>query len=243
MKIWNYLLLAISVLIASCSKESDGLYEEKLVSITDFDDGTMDTWIVGFAQYPVGLEDSFRLSNRLGNFTTSNSGSGGLILRGKSCNRELFMFVKGEIGGFDPDTFYDVIIDVELYTSLLETYDGDLHNKLLGSFLKVAAMANEPQISNIPDSEDAELLVAEMDIDIGLEYESSQDVVNLGKLVYSETGFEPIVLRGFNADNPIRVKTNSDGKLWLMVGIDTNVSVYQDVYINFIGGSYGKIGS
>ena len=120
-KFWIYFLLVVIGINISCSNEEDMLNENELVSLTDFDDGSMDNWMVDFAQYPVGLEDSFGLSHRIGDIYTPNFGSKCLILSGKSLNRDLFMFVKGEIGGFDPDTFYDVIIDVEICSILLES--------------------------------------------------------------------------------------------------------------------------
>jgi len=69
-------------------------------------------------------------------------------------------------------------------------------------------------------------------------------VRNLGKLVYSESdSSNPVVMRGYNSENPLTVKTSSEGKLWLLVGIDVNVPVYQDISINFIGGTYVRSGS
>ncbi|MFC2123881.1 hypothetical protein ACFLU5_03635 [Bacteroidota bacterium] len=243
-KVWMYLIITLSGLAVSCSVEVNAPYEDDLVSLSNFDDATVDDWIVGFAQYPAGLEDSFKLSYRIGDFVTFNSESKSLILRGKNLNNDLFMFVKGEISGFEPDTYYDVIVDVELSSILLETYEEiDQGSELSGSYLKVGAMTKEPKVDIMPAFENSTLLVAELDINIGIEYEGSLNIVNLGKLVYSEVGSEPVVLRGFNSDDPIRTKTNSEGKLWLLIGIDSNHPVYQDVYINFIGGRYRKVAS
>ena len=239
-KIIFFSLIVVIGVLVNCTDENDS-YPLEFVSFSNFEDSTFNNWIIGFAQYPEGLEDSFRLSYRIGAYNLGNTAQKALIIRGKNWNKDLFMYTKGKIGGFLPDTYYDVVIVVELYALLLETYSGDLNLEFFGSFLKVGAFTDEPVSDKIPDPENPGQSIVALSIDIGAAQENGYNIQNLGKLFYSEMYDAPTVLRGDNSEDMIRVKTNEAGEIWLIVGIDSNVEVYQDVLINFIGAHYYEI--
>lgn len=232
-----FTMIVLTGALVNCAEENDS-YPRELVSFSNFEDSTFNNWMIGFAQYPEGLEDSFRLSYRIGAFNLGNTAQKALIIRGKNWNKDLFMYTKGKIGGFLPETYYDVVIIVELYALLLETYSGDLDSEFLGSFIKVGAFTDEPVSDKSPHSENPGQSIVTLNIDIGSANENGYNIQNLGKLFYSEMYNAPTGLRGDNSEDMIRVKTNEAGEIWLIVGIHSNVEVYQDVLINFIGARY-----
>lgn len=227
-------LLLIPVIFSGCLGEDEDS-NELLVEYSIFDEDE-EGWIAEFSGFPKEMEDSMKLgfvhssvyvSESIGNVTAIKQ-------RGYAANSDLFMFVKQQVSGLLPNARYLVTIDVELNSQLLEEYGGSLSDETKGSFLKVGAFKAEPTVVEAEDALDATMTMIATDFDKGDSNTDGEDMVLLGKVEYTHPGKTPIILNGNNLDKPIYAVSDDEGKLWVSVGVDTNIPVYQEVAYTYI---------
>ena len=139
------------------------------------------------------------------------------------------MYIKQQVSGLKANARYLVRIEVELNSQLLEKYYGNLDDENHGSFLKVGAFKSEPSTIEVPDALNADVAIVSPDFDKGDNNKGGDDMVMLGRLEYTDIGAPPIMLNGNNKDQPVYAVTNEEGKLWIAVGVDTNIPVYQEI--------------
>jgi hypothetical protein len=234
-------MVLISLFLSGCSLDSGdptspgGL----LIERSFFDEGD-EGWIAEFADYPEGLEDSMKLAYRPSPlFVSSSIGSVSAFKQsGYATNSDLFMFLKQQISGLQPNSRYTIIIEVELNSQLLEEYAGDLDNFEYGSFLKVGAFKTEPKTTIEQDEDNPDVSLVKTDFDKGEDDQGGQDMTMIGRLQYTGVDEKPIMLNGSNSDFPVYAATDAEGKLWIAVGIDTNVPVYQEVSYTYINATF-----
>ena len=113
-------------------------------------------------------------------------------------------------------------------------YQGDLDNKDLGSFLKVGAFKTEPDTVEIPDAINQDFSNVAVDFDKGENSSGGIDMTFIGRLEYTQPGETTIMLNGNNVNFPIYTATDNEGKLWIAVGVDTNIPVYQEISYTYV---------
>lgn len=230
----------ISLILSGCGLDSaDAPSPGLLVERSFFDEGD-EGWIAEFADYPEGLEDSMKLESKPSPlFISSAIGNvSALKQRGYATNSDLFMFVKQQISGLQPNSRYTIVIDVELNSQLLEEYTGNLESYEYGSFLKVGAFKAEPKTTLEPKQGNPEISIVKTDFDKGEDEQGGQDMAMIGRLEYTGIGEKPIMLNGSNSDFPAYAATDAEGKLWIAVGIDTTVPVYQEISYTYINATF-----
>ncbi len=235
------IVVLFSLFLSGCGLDSDdpaapgGL----LVERSFFDEGD-EGWIAEFADYPEGLEDSMKLEYRPSPlFISASIGNVSAFKQsGYATNSDLFMFVKQQISGLQPNSRYTILIEVELNSQLKEEYTGDLDKFEFGSFLKVGAFKMEPKTIVEQDENNPDVSVVITDFDKGEDEQGGQDMTMIGRLEYTGIGEKPIMLNGSNSDFPIYAATDAEGKLWIAVGIDTNIPVYQEVSYTYINATF-----
>lgn len=235
-------LVVLSIVLLGCSMESDNISPPSggtLVEYSFFDEGD-EGWIAEFADYPEGLEDSMKLEFKPSPLFVSESIGNVSALKqsGHATNSDLFMFVKQQISGLQPNSRYTVNITVELNSQLKEEYTGDLDNAAYGSFLKVGALKTEPITTIAQDEVNADVSMVETDFDKGENDKGGADMTMIGRLEYTNIGASPIILNGSNGDFPIYAATDAEGKLWIAVGVDTNIPVYQEISYTYINAEF-----
>lgn len=230
----SMLLLAMSICFSGCL-DNDMSPNELLVEYSFFEEGD-EGWIGEFAGFPAYMEDSMKLEFKHESFHVSESVGSVSALKqsGYAVNSNLFMYVKQQVSGLRPSARYLVKIQAELNSQLLEAYSGTLDDEYQGSFLKVGAFNTEPVTMETPDSYNAELSIVAADFDKGDSNRGGIDMVLIGRLEYTDVGAAPIMLNGSNADYPIYAATDQEGKLWIAVGVDTNIPVYQEIAYTYI---------
>jgi len=233
LRIGNVLVL-ISMVLFGCMIDSEAP-NEILVEYSVFDEGE-EGWIAEFADYPVGLEDSMMLTfNHSPIYVSESIGNVSAVKQsGYAINSDLFMFIKQQISGLVPNSRYTVRIQVELNSQLKEKYDGNMDNEDYGSFLKVGAFKSEPLTKEIQDSSNADVSLVAVDFDKGENNQGGIDMTLIGRLEYTNIGAAPIMLNGSNEDYPLYTVTDDKGKLWIAVGVDTNIAVHQEISYTYI---------
>lgn len=235
------ILVLFSIVLFGCSLDSPGPSGDGLLVERSFFDEGDEGWTAEFADYPEGLEDSMKLEFRPSALFISDAiGSVSAIKQsGYATNSDLFMFVKQQISGLQPNSRYTVKIEVELNSQLKEEYKGDLSNDAYGSFLKVGAFKTEPATTLVQDENIADVSIVRTNFDKGeSDDKGGLDMTMIGRLEYTNLGASPILLNGSNTDFPIYTATDSEGKLWIAVGVDTNIPVYQEVSYTYINAEF-----
>jgi hypothetical protein len=231
----------IPLFLSGCSLESEDPASQGgwLMERSFFDEGD-EGWIAEFADYPEGLEDSMKLESKSSPLFISESIGNVSALKqsGYATNSDLFMFVKQQISGLQPNSRYSIKIEVELNSQLMEEYSGDLDNLDYGSFLKVGAFKTEPKTILEQDEDNSDVSLVKTDFDKGEDDQGGQDMTMIGRLAYTGIGEKPVMLNGSNSDFPIYVATDAEGKLWIAVGIDTNIPVYQEISYTYINATF-----
>lgn len=227
-------LIGISTFFTGCLSEMETSGEIlREVSLFDTDN---EGWVGEFSGFPVGMEDSMKLeylhepvyvSESVGSVTAIKQ-------KGYAANSNLFMYVKQQVSGLRPNSRYLVTFELEQITHLLEDYGGNLNSKDQGSFLKVGAFKTEPSTTSEPDALNEDISIIATDFDKGDITQDGEDMVLIGKVEYSIPGELPVIINGNNLDKPIYAVTDDEGKLWVAVGVDTNIPVYLSVSYTFI---------
>jgi len=234
-------LVLISLFFSGCGVDSgDPISPGGLLIERSFFDEGDEGWIAEFADYPEGLEDSMKLEFRPSPLFISQSIGNVSAFKqsGYATNSDLFMFVKQQISGLQPNSRYTIKIEIELNSQLKEEYTGDLDNIEYGSFLKVGAFKSEPNTTIEQDEDNLDISLVKTDFDKGEDDQGGQDMTMIGRLEYTGIDEKPVMLNGSNSDFPIYVATDAEGKLWIAVGIDTNIPVYQEVSYTYINATF-----
>jgi hypothetical protein len=228
------LLVVISLILFGCLGKSEAP-NEWLIEYSSFDEGP-EGWIAEFAGYPASMEDSMRLSFKYESIYISKSIGNVSAFKqsGYAANSDLFMYIKQRVSGLRPNARYLVSIQVELNSQLLEKYNGDLNNEDYGSFLKVGALNSEPLTMETLNVNNTDIAMVTADFDKGENSKGGIDMTLIGRIEYTDVGASPIMLNGSNADYPIYAATDDYGKLWIAVGVDTNIPVYQEIAYTYI---------
>jgi hypothetical protein len=207
-----------------------------LVSTTVFAEDA-EGWEAQFAEYEPGLEDSLQLSfthdkimatETIGEVTA-------VVQSGYATNSDLFMYIKRQISGFQPSTSYQVVYTLELLAQLNEDFNGDLSDINNGSFLKASVYTEEPDTLIVDDIENPGKKTVITNFEKGEGRTTGPNMAFIGKLEYSDINETPQVLIGSSKQDDIIGTTDSEGKMWMMIGVDTNLPIYQSIYYSFIG--------
>jgi len=228
------LMLLVSIFLYGCI----GFDEDSVELLYEYSPFDVDTegWIAAFADYPVGLEDSMKLAYGHGSIYVSESIGNVSAFKqsGYATNSDLFMYIKQQVSGLVPNSRYKVTIEVELNSQLLLDYQGSLDSKDLGSFLKLGAFKTEPDTLEVFDAANQEFSTVAVDFDKGENSSGGIDMTFIGRIEYTKLGESPIMLNGNNLDSPIYTASDSEGKLWIAVGVDTNIPVYQEISYTYV---------
>jgi len=194
--------------------------------VYDFNEGQLG-WDADFADYPTGPDDS--LNYEL-NFCyidlPSNLGSRkGIMMSGKNYSDDLFMFMKKKIGGLSPETYYNIVFEVELASNAPTQSVGAGGAPGESVYLKAGACAIEPR--KVIDGENYVL-----NVDKGNQEDGGSDLATLGHIgvAPNTTQYTLITRSNEMAPTPFIARTNQNGELWLIVGTDSGFEGTTTVY-------------
>jgi hypothetical protein len=230
------LILGSLLSLSGCLNNGDESANPVLVSTTDFAEDA-EGWEAQFSEYEPGLEDSLKLSFEHDTFMADESIGEvtAVVQSGYATNSDLFMYVKRQISGFKPNTDYKVIFTLQLIAQLNEDFSGDLSDDNNGSFLKVAAYTVEPDTMIVDDVDNPGKKTVITNFDKGNNRTTGPNMSLIGKLEYSYIDEIPTILIGSSKGDELLGTTDSEGKMWMMVGVDTNEPIYQSIFYSFIG--------
>jgi len=126
----------------------------------------------------------------------------------------MFMYLRKKVSGLVPNRNYVVSYDINLGTSYGNSGIGAGGSQGTSGYLKAGASPIEP----VPTLVNGFYTV---NIDKGIQSESGKEMVVLGNVANGlDTDKYALVSRS-NRDNPVPVKANANGEIWLCVGTDS----------------------
>ncbi|WKN42063.1 hypothetical protein [Tunicatimonas pelagia] len=183
-------------------------------------------WEGGFAEYPPGEEDFFELSFSHADLPdTLNTEEKGLRLSGTNRSDDLFMFIKRQITGLEPDSLYGVRIDIQLASNAPENSFGIGGSPGGSVYLKAGATTEEPLV--LEDNQ--------INIDKGNQAQGGENMMVLGTIGTEREDFEYELISRDNWDQKIiEVRADAEGACWLIVGTDSGFEGTTTLYYNRI---------
>lgn len=170
----------------------------------------------GFSDFPAGKDDSTLYELRFA-YTQEPEGNFAIMISGNNHSDDLFMFLKKRLSGLKPSTDYTITYNVEFYSNARANVSGIAPGE--GVYLKVGATDLEPK--SVIDK--GKFI---MNIDKGNEDKDGADMVNIGDVSVPDDTNGYIKTYRSNAssiDKPLKVRTNNEGDLWLIVGTDSAI--------------------
>ncbi|GAB3202998.1 hypothetical protein ABID22_001185 [Pontibacter aydingkolensis] len=189
-------------------------------------------WEGGFADYPKDWEESrfeFEFDREdLPSGVGENSMA--MKLSGRNISDDLFMFMKKQITGLEPNHTYRVTFQIELASQYPEESVGIGGSPGASVYLKAGGATIEP----MPVEEQGAGNNIRMNIDKGGQSQGGKDMVVLGNVGIPGNAFEYRLINRDNLQNPIEITTDSNGSLWIIVGTDSGFEGTTTLYYNTI---------
>ena len=176
--------------------------------------GDAEGWTAGFADLPADFDPSiYELDSGYRPLPPGLEGHGLYIIQGHNRSDDLFMFFKRRIDGLREDTNYEVSASLDLATNVPSGSFGIGGSPGESVFVKVGASTVEPLAAG-------ENL--RMNIDKGNQANGGAAMVVVGHAAHPEVVREEYRIKSLdNAGNPVKVTTDGNGGLWLIVATDS----------------------
>ncbi len=214
-------MVAVSLLVITGCGGKGGGKDSGLKFEFDFSDSDHG-WVGDFTDYPVDYEeDIYELDFAHRDLPAELKRNGkGLMLQGSNRSDDLFMYLRKQLTGLQPDTLYSIIIEVEFATDAPAGAVGIGGPPGEALFVKVGASTEEP----LPvEGEFGGGPFYFLNVDKGHQSEGGKNAIVVGdgaKLENDE--FDVYELKSLdNSNEPLEIKSDADGNLWIFVGTDS----------------------
>ena len=173
-------------------------------------------WLTGFADLPVSFDQStFELDSGYRPLPAGLEGSG-MYVQGHNRSDDLFMFLKRQVEGLRPDTEYAVTVSLDLATNVPGGLIGIGGSPGESVYVKAGASAAEPLVQE----DDAGYL--RINIDKGNQATEGEAMINLGNVAHAGVTADEYKIKPLhNQGRPLEVVSDSEGRIWLIVGTDS----------------------
>lgn len=216
------LLFTLSLFHLQCQKNN---ISPRILEFTF--DADMDGWTGDFADYPIGEEEFYKLSLQH-NFLPSplDPENGAIEQSGKNHSDDLFMFIKRKITNLIPNQDYQLSFDIEFATNAADNSVGVGGSPASSVYIKAGATTIEPQ--KIVEASSNHY---RMNIDKANQALSGEDMIVLGDF---SNGIEEFTytLKTLETSNPISVRSDENGELWVVIGTDSGFEATTTIYYN-----------
>lgn len=197
----------------------------------NFDDNNQE-WKGGFADLPVDYnKDIYELSHArellpLGDADKTNYG---LKLMGHNRSDDLFMFLSRNVGGFAPNTTYQVHLNFAVYTNVAGGMMGIGGSPGSSVIVKAGILHEEPlPVETVEGGEK----VYRMNIDKGNQTSDGKDAKAVGNVTKPDSDKAGYQRKSFEYE--ATVTTNAKGELFLLIGVDSGFEGLTTLYFDDI---------
>lgn len=188
-------------------------------------------WTVGFADLPVDYDQSiYELDSEHSALPDRLEGSG-IYVQGHNRSDDLFMYLKRQVDGLQPSATYAVSASIDLATNVpLDVYGIGGHPGL-SVYVKAGGSTEEPTASIGSNNH------LRMNIDKGNQSRSGSAMRVIGDVVHPDAidiGGEYRIKTLASEPQFLSVETDSDGRVWLIVGTDSGFEGLTRLYYDRI---------
>lgn len=222
------LLTLLAVLSFGCDEEEDDVVTPGQTLSYDFEQGT-EGWEGGMADF---LKDWDRSRFEFG-FSHEALPAGveeeGMALKisGRNISDDLFLFMKKQVTGLEPNHTYRVTFQIELASKYPEQFAGIGGSPGASVYLKAGGAPIEPMPVEEGD-------YIRMNIDKGNQAQGGEAMVVLGNIGIPGDEETYRLIQRDNLQDPIQVTTDSNGSLWLIMGTDSGFEGTTTLYYNSV---------
>ena len=203
----------------------DGNYTEFTFTF----DNDAEGWLVGFADLPVDYDQSiYELDHAHRPLPDGLEGSG-IYIQGHNRSDDLFMFMKKQVRGLSPGAEYRAIASVDLATNVPAGSFGIGGSPGESVFVKAGASTVEPVtvLDNIQ--------YLRMNIDKGNQSRGGESMVVIGNVAHPGVVDREYRIKMLdNANMPLTVNADDEGRVWLIVGTDSGFEGLSALYYSRI---------
>jgi hypothetical protein len=202
----------------------------------NFCDGSQG-WVAEFSDYPPGDESFYELASGYRRLPPPLSSRGGLFISGNNHSDDLFMYLKRRVGGFEPNTDYQVSFIVDFATDVPTGCGGAGGSPGESVFVKAGASNIEP--NSVVD----QLGWLRMNIDKGNQANGGANAVVIGNVANStlcEQKIRRYEIKELRSPRPVLVTTDETGSAWLLVGTDSGFEAVTTLYYTRITAEFLK---
>lgn len=221
---------ALAGTLAACS-DSTAVGDRAFELQFDFDNG-FQGWVADFADYPLGKEVEWAIGASLESLPAPLPASRRAVrLTGTNHSDDLFLYLTREIAGLEPDASYALRYRVEVATDAPKGCVGVGGAPGESVVLKVGAAARQP--ARAVDEQEH----WRTNFDHGQQLASGRDARSLGNLATENTNcLAPrYELKQFDSGTlPLVYSTNADGRLWLLLGVESGFEGTTTVYVTSV---------
>lgn len=223
-----FLLCALTLLAVGCNDDDDSSINPVHTFSYDFEQGA-EGWEGGFADFPEDWDQSrFEFEFSHGELPADVDEDGmAMRISGRNISDDLFLFMKKQITGLEPNHTYSVTFQLELASQYPEQSVGIGGSPGASVYLKAGGAAVEP-IRVVEGNH------IRMNIDKGGQSQGGDDMVVLGNVGIPGEAFEYQLIRRDNLQDPIQITSDSNGSLWLIVGTDSGFEGTTTLYYNTV---------
>jgi heat shock protein HslJ len=213
--------------------------EEEFVVPTDgieftytFDDGD-EGWIADFADLPADYDPDFYELDSEWRELPDDLGGHGMYMQGHNRSDDLFMFLKRQIDGLEPNASYGATFRLVLANNVPPGLSGVGGSPGESVYVKVGATTIEPII--IEEDADGWL---RMNIDKGNQAQEGEDMINIGDLanpnITPETAVAYELMEQNSVGRDFEVTADGNGVVWFIVGTDSGFEGLTTLYYDTI---------
>jgi hypothetical protein len=193
----------------------------------NFKDGT-EGWQSFFSDYPVGAETAFELQFEHSNLPAPLDNSiPALKISGNNHSDDLLSFIYRKLDGLQPNKTYTATFDVQMASNAPTNSIGIGGSPDLA--FGVGGIATEP--ANTPDSDSW----YRPNFTSQLQSRESNNTLQMaGTIGVGEDATDFTIISRDNKSTPLRLTTNSNGEVWLMMGTDSGFEGTTTLYYTSI---------
>lgn len=183
-------------------------------------------WRAGFSDYPVAAQGNYQLTAGM-TVLPHDPEQRGFLLSGNNPDADLFMYLKRQVHGLQPNTEYKVHISSQISTNAGENCLDIGGARGESVFMKAGASVIEPvQVDYY------------LNIDIGRDSEEGSDAFTLSDITspHLDCSGDNYTSLGLvsDSDRNFTIKTNDEGTVWLFLGADSGYEGATTIYIEYI---------
>lgn len=224
-------IVGIFLLMASCGPEQ----EVKVYTFSYLFADSTSGWTADFADYPLDSTGSYLHFKRdsLPYIINRDSSINSLKLSGTNIDNGLFMFLKRQISGLRPNTDYEIFMNVRLASKEPISDNGveDTSGELV--YVKVGASTSEPEVA-------LDGVHYRLNIDKGTGAEGGSNALTVGNIGVGATTTKYALITRSSSES-FQATSDSNGKMWLIVGTDSQYAGRTVVYYTQINAYLNQI--